>query len=189
MLRLKIDAKEEFSDETNEFEYYPAMTVDLENSLAAIMEWESKHKVHYLNNKDLTEEQTIDFVRCMVIGDDKTKDLALVRIMKDRDLLLQVKNYMEDPHTATTISNNKTKGLQHGKKRSEIVTAEVVYFWMTQLNIPFECDKWNINNLLTLIGVCNIKGSSNPDKMSKKDILAQNAALNKARRMKNGSKG
>lgn len=187
MLTLNINAEEEYDDAAGEFVYYPAMVVEMENSLVAISEWESKHKIHYLNNKNLTDEQATDFIRCMIINKN-IRDEAMKRIVKNIDLLKEIKAYMEDPHTATTISNNKIrKGAPH--KSREIITAEVVYFWMTQLSIPFECDTWNINNLLALIGVCNIKGSTNPEKMSKKDILAQNAALNKARRMKNGSKG
>lgn len=188
MLRLKIDAAEEYDDASSEFKYYPELIVDMENSLVSIMEWESKHKIHYLNNKDLTEEQALDYIRCMIL-DESIRDDAIDRIVKNPQLLSEIRSYMEDPHTATTISNNKpVKGPPRRRSR-EIITAEVVYFWMTQLSIPFECERWNINNLLALIGVCNIKGSANPDKMSKKDILAQNAALNKARRMKNGSKG
>ena len=123
-----------------------------------------------------------------MIIDESIRDDAIERIKNNMDCLNKIKTYMEDPHTATTINNNKFSKGKVAKKK-EIITAEVIYFWMTQLGIPFECDKWNINNLLALIGVCNIKGSSNPEKMSKKDILAQNAALNKARRMKSGSKG
>ena len=85
--------------------------------------------------------------------------------------------------TATTINMH---GLSKGGK--EIVTSELVYYWMVALNIPFECQKWHLNRLITLIQVCNVKNTP-PKKMSKRDIMSRNAALNAARRKKYNSKG
>ena len=83
--------------------------------------------------------------------------------------------------TATTFVDRK-KSL-----KKEIITSEIVYYWMVMYNIPFECEKWHINRLLTLIRVCTVK--MNTEKMSKKDLYAQNRALNMARRKRLGTKG
>ena len=85
--------------------------------------------------------------------------------------------------TATTFSADKK-----GKTNRERVTSELIYYWMITLNIPFECQKWHLNRLLTLIRVCNIKNQP-PKKMSKKQIMSRNSALNAARRQQLNSKG
>ena len=86
--------------------------------------------------------------------------------------------------TATTFTESQNK-----KYSREIVTSELIYYWMIALNIPVEeCQKWHLNRLLTLIKVCDIKNQP-PKKMSKSAIMNRNAALNAARRKRLGSNG
>ena len=59
---------------------------------------------------------------------------------------------------------------------------------MTALNIPFECEKWHFNRLLTLINVCSQKNAP-PKKMSKDDVRRRYAELNAKRRAAMNSKG
>ena len=94
----------------------------------------------------------------------------------------QINEYIDEPMTATTF--NETNNTSN----REIVTSELIYYWMFSLNIPMECQKWHLNRLLTLIRVCNIKNQP-PKKMSRRDIINRNAALNAARRSKLNSKG
>jgi hypothetical protein len=85
--------------------------------------------------------------------------------------------------TATTFADDKRSG-----RNSEIITAELIYYWMISLQIPVDFDKWHINRLLTLIRVCNIKNQPQK-KMNKKDIMSRNAALNAARKQQLNTNG
>ena len=97
--------------------------------------------------------------------------------------ILQVNEYIENPMTATTFIEDRD-----GKKSREIVTAELIYYWMISLNIPVEFEKWHLNRLLTLIRVCNIKNQP-PKKSSRREIMSRNAALNAARKRQLNTNG
>ena len=94
-----------------------------------------------------------------------------------------IKEYISNPMTATTFSNEPAGG-----RSGEKITNEILYYDMVALNIPFECEKWHLNRLMTLIKVCNIK-SQPPKRMGKGDIMRSNAALNAARRKQHNTKG
>lgn len=172
MLKITIPSVDLYDEEREEFINSKEQSLQLEHSLVSISKWESKWKKPFLSKGEKTIEETIDYVRCMCT----TQNIdPLTYKMLTNENLLQVRNYIEDEMTATTFSNdNKTIN-------REIITAEIIYYWMIALNIPFECQKWHLNKLLTLINVCNIKNSP-PKKMSKKDLARRNSSLNEARK-------
>lgn len=182
MLQLHIPAREYFDDETQEFKTLKDTVLQLEHSLISISKWESKWKKPFLSNEMRTLEESRDYVRCMTLNSN-VQDLTY-------DLLTQedfakVKEYIDDKMTATWFNRDQEK---KGTGRGPTITSELIYYWMISYNIPFECQKWHLNRLLTLIEVCEIKNTP-PKKMSKKELYARNKALNDARRKKMGTKG
>nr|DAW67399.1 MAG TPA: hypothetical protein [Caudoviricetes sp.] len=179
MLTITIPAMELFNDITQEFIETKAQTIQLEHSLVSISKWESKWNKPFLANNDKSIAETLDYIRCMTITQNVNPD---VYRRLSRSNIEDINNYIDAPMTATTFSDNKS-----GRSR-EIVTSELIYYWMISLNIPMECQRWHLNRLLTLIRVCNVKNTP-PKKMSRREIMNRNAALNAARRKQLNSKG
>lgn len=180
MIRITIPANELWDAKNKQFINVKEHTLQLEHSLVSLSKWESKWCKPFLTKQEKTVEETIDYIRCMTLT--QNVDQNVYKCLTNENII-QVNNYIEAPMTATKISEDN-----NGKSNKEQVTAELIYYWMVALNIPFECQKWHLNRLLTLIRVCNIKNSP-PKKMSKKEILNRNRALNEARRAKLKSKG
>lgn len=184
MLQLIIPQREWFNDRTQEFVTSPKCVLQLEHSLLSISKWESKWKKPFLGKDEKrTLEQSIDYVRCMTINHQS--DPSVYRGI-DRKMLQQVKDYIDDSMTATTFSKRQLNGGKGGRK--EIITSELIYYWMANYGIPFECEKWHLNRLLALIRICEIKSNTN-NKMKRGDIYANNKALNAANRARFKSKG
>ena len=182
MLQLTIPQREWFNDKTQEFIVYPKRVLWLEHSLLSISKWESKWKKPFLQQDHARSyEESIDYIRCMTINTQHDPD-AYKGLNKN--ILDKVREYINDGMTATTFS--KRSNGNNGKK--QVVTSELVYYWMINYNIPFECEKWHFNRLMTLIRICEIKSNGN-QKMKRSDTYARNKALNAANRAKFNSKG
>lgn len=181
-LTVCVPAKEYFDPVTNEFFQTKKMTVTLEHSLISISKWEAKWHKAYLANNQKTEEEVIDYIRCMLIT-NVTDENVMRALVSDRNIINKILAYIQDPMTAT-VTNNK------GQKASrETVTNELIYCWMVSLKIPFEpCEKWHLNRLMKLIEVCAIKNTP-PKKMSKSDLMRRNSALNAKRRAMHHTSG
>lgn len=176
MLQITIPAAEYYDDSKGEFINVPSQTLMLEHSLLSISKWEAKWKKPFLvDNPPKTEEETIDYIRCMTINHRTVDPRCYMGLTKE--LYEQIADYINDPMTATTFSNNQR---QNGSKR-QIITSELLYYDMTVCNIPFECEKWHLNRLLTLINICAIKNQPQK-KMKKSEISKRNRALNAQRR-------
>ena len=179
MLKLTIPGGE-FWDERNErFIYSDPKTIALEHSLVSLSKWESKWGKPFLTKDEKTNEEILDYFRCMTITqnvDPKTY------YSLTQDNIKAITDYMNAPMTATTIK----RGPQRPGR--EIVTSELIYYWMIAFGIPFECQKWHLNRLIMLIRVCEIKNQK-PKKRSQRDVLSQYAALNAARKKMHNTKG
>lgn len=180
MLTLNIPARELWDDEKQEFISTKEQVLNLEHSLVSLSTWESKWNKAFLSNRDKTDEEILDYIKCMTLN---KKVSPIIYDLLTREDYIKINNYISAPMTATCFSDDKT-----ARMGREVVTAELIYYWMIALNIPFECQHWHLNRLLTLIKVCNIKNTP-PKKRSKREIMSRNAALNAARRKQLNSSG
>ena len=181
MLKITIPASEQWDDSKQEFVYTKERTLELEHSLVSLSKWESKWCKPFSSRDNKTYEETIDYIKCMTLNSNVDPN---VYTCLTNENIKQINEYIEAPMTATWFSKE-----QHGGRSSnEQITSELIYYWMIALGIPFECQKWHLNRLLTLIKVCNIKNQP-PKKMSKREIMSRNAALNAARRKQHNTRG
>jgi hypothetical protein len=180
MLRITIPAVEQWDEQKQEFITTKEQTLSLEHSLVSLSKWESKWCKAFLTKDNKTSEETLDYIKFMTLT--QNVDSEVYNYLTNGNIS-EINEYIEAPMTATYFSDEKTS-----KTSREQITAELIYYWMIALNIPFECQKWHLNRLLTLIKVCNIKNQP-PKKRSKKDIMSRNAALNAARRKQLNTKG
>lgn len=181
MLTIVVPGVESWDEQKEEFvPAQPPVVLQLEHSLLSLSKWESRWEKPFLSKDDKTKEETIDYIRCMNLN-PSTSVSVYERLTAQN--LRAVNAYIDAKYSATTIHDERKTA-----RNSETVTSELIYYWMVTLNIPFECQKWHLNRLLTLIRVCNIKNQP-PKKRSQRSILRQNAALNAARRQRAHSKG
>jgi oligoribonuclease NrnB/cAMP/cGMP phosphodiesterase (DHH superfamily) len=181
MLQITIPQVDMWDEQKEEFISSKERTLQLEHSLVSLSKWESRWCKAFLSNKEMTAEESIDYIRCMTITQNVPDDVY--NAIPD-SIIKEVSEYMALPMTATWFTDEDKKTSSGG----ETVTAELIYYWMISLNIPMECQKWHLNRLLTLIKVCNIKNQP-PKKRSKKEIMSRNAALNAARKKQFNTSG
>jgi hypothetical protein len=179
MLQLIIKGREEWDEGKQEFVYTQGKTLQLEHSLVSLSKWEAKWQKAFLSAEEKTREETVDYIRCMTITQNVDPKIYT---MLSKENLDAVNKYIECPMSATIVRETP------GPRSHETVTSELIYYWMISYQIPFECQKWHLNRLLTLIRVCGIKNQP-PKKQSKKDIMSRNSALNAARRKQLNTKG
>lgn len=180
MLSLTVPKRELYCEEINEFVTVKETKLQLEHSLVSLTKWEAKWHKPFLSKEQMTLEETIDYIRCMTISQNVD---PLVYLNLTENNIDEVKRYIEEPMTATTFNLTKNNSTNR-----EIITSELIYYWMIALNIPFECQKWHLNKLFTLIQVCNIKNTP-PKKMSIKEIMERNRTLNEERKRRLNSLG
>lgn len=180
MFQLTIGGTEYYDEKENRFVTTKPKMVKLEHSLRSLAKWESKWKKSFLSSKKMTREESLDYIWCMEVTGQVEREVFDLLLPAQID---QIDKYIADPMTATTINRRK-----NGPTSRKIITAEIIYFWMFQNGIPMECDKWHLNRLLMLIEVCSAEGGPK-QKMSMKDQMAQQRAINESRKKKFNTRG
>lgn len=173
---IHIEETELFDETNNRFITVKETDLVLEHSLLSISKWESKWKKPFLQDGSMnTSEKVMDYIKFMTISPQKPD--PNVYLCLNQNHIKEITDYINDPMTATWFSEDRNK--KKKKPVKEILTSEVIYWQMIALQIPIEFQKWHLNRLVTLIRVCNAK--NNPEKMSPKDLAAENARINAQR--------
>lgn len=187
MLTLKLeDSRSYYNEATEEFCYTKPITLKLEHSLLAISKWETKFCKPYLVKESRTDEEIEYYVWCMILSPEDVP-IDYVRVLNHNERRM-VADYLKEKATATIMCKRNKKG-KASTSAGEDTTSELIYYWMSALQIPFiPCETWNINRLIKLIEVANAHQEP-PEKMSQKSVIAQQRAINEARKKKYGTKG
>lgn len=167
MLEVLIPATERFNAETMRFESISEDHIlHLEHSLYSISKWEQKWRKPFLH-AEKSYEETCDYVRCMTLDEDIPNDVY--EFIPD-EVINEVNDYINDTPTATWFgkSDAQSQHVEGKSKRVDIITNEIVYYWLIELGIPFECEHWNYNRLMTLIKVVEKKRQENDPNTKKK---------------------
>lgn len=181
MLTVEIPEIELYDEETSTFFINSKKEIfQVEHSLISISKWESKWTKPFLSKEPKTLEETIDYIKCMTITQNVNPDVYKFIPTPVRK---QIEAYIDAKMTASWFKENPNT-----PKNSEVITSELVYYWMISLNIPFECQKWHFNRLLALIRVCNVKNSK-PQKTNRKEMAANRTLLNQKRHAQHNLKG
>ena len=146
-------------------------TLNLEHSLISVSKWESKFHRSFVKRPPNNSDELLEYIRCMVVSESKP---GLIEHLSPANFEA-IDEYIHDPMTATYMRDRPDSG-----GGGDVITSELIYYWMIQLNIPFECQHWHFKRLMTLIKLTNAKNNSS--KVNPKRMAAQNRALNAKRK-------
>jgi hypothetical protein len=173
MLKLSVSIPEVFNETNNEFIGGHVVDIELEHSLVSLSKWESFFETPFIASKDKTEEQVLWYVEAMTLTPNVPPEVFQ---NLSQDNVDAINKYINAKMSATWFSEEEKK-----KHSREVVTAEIIYYWMISLGVPFECQHWHLNKLLTLIRVCNQKNAPEK-KLTKQEIAERNRDLNAQRK-------
>ena len=176
MLEINVVTGESYDETDSKFKTDQTYRVELEHSLVSVSKWESLWEIPFLGKDDKTSEQTVSYVRMMIRGDDPPPEVFQKLLTSH---LPEIKTYIEAKMTATTVAE-----APGSSGRPEIITSELIYFWMISMKIPVQFQDWHLNRLITLIRVITLKNAP-----KKKMSMADRKALNRQRLAQHNTRG
>lgn len=180
MLTITVLGTELWDETVGEFSTVDDVVLELEHSLVSLSKWESKFEKPFLGSGEKSIEEISEYLRLMVLTPDISDD---VMNRLDSQNIESINLYINSSQSATTFGEMpKTRG------SGEVITSELIYYWMVAFNIPFECENWHLNRLFSLVRICNLKNGK-PKKMSKGALAQRNRELNAQRRAQLGTSG
>jgi hypothetical protein len=181
MLTIEVPGVEHYDEAREEFVDLNPTTLQLEHSLVSLSKWEAKWETPFLGDKPKTPEQNFDYVKLMTLTPN-VPDEVYSRLSEEN--FAAINAYLESKQTATWFSEEAAG--KPGAK--QVITSELIYYWMVALTIPWDAENWHLNRLITLIRVCNQKNAPEK-KMSRAEIMERQRRLNAERRAKYNTSG
>lgn len=184
MLKIIIEENELFDEETSSFIVVEHSVIELEHSLLSLSKWESKYQKPFLAPGNKTPDEIVDYILCMVLPNDSGKvvDKETISHFSQKNFD-EINAYINSTQSATTFGEMPKK-----KGTGEVITSELIYYWLVAFTIPFSCETWHLNRLFSLIKIANFKNQKGK-KMSSNELAARNRELNAKRRAELGTSG
>ena len=180
MLTITVGATDVYDEASGTFGDHGGVELQLEHSLVSLSKWESIHEKPFLGKDAKTPEEVTSYVECMLLTSDPPRHI--LQSLSEENVQA-INDYIDKKMTATWFSERT-----RSPAVSEIITSELIYYWMVTFNIPWEAQHWHLNRLFTLIRVCNTKQET-PKKMSRAEVARRNRDLNAQRKAQLGTKG
>lgn len=180
MLTVLIEGQEFYDEDENEFSSIGDVELEMEHSLISLSKWESKHQKPFLAKDTKTTEETYDYLKFMIVTPGIDRDVVHKCSRKNIEM---IQSYIDSSQSATTFGI-----MPENRGQGEVITSELIYYWMVAFTIPWEAETWHLNRLFSLIRICNIKNSK-PKKMSHADLSIRNRELNAKRKAELGTSG
>jgi len=176
MLEIDVALGESYDETTSEFVKTNSFRVRLEHSLVSMSKWESVWEKPFLGKEEKTQEQTLSYIQFMILNDDLPPGV-FPKLIENHSK--EIQEYISADRSATKLHSDPNT-----KQSREIITSELVYYWMISMNIPVEFENWHLNRLITLVRVITLKSSP-----KKQMTAAQRRQLNRQRLAKYGTRG
>lgn len=158
-----------------------AVELNLEHSLVSLSKWESKHEKAFFGPQEKSEGELADYVNHMIVDAEPPEDFLNRLTMFETT---RIRQYIDSKQSATWFRED-----QKARPSQEIITSELIYYWLINFQIPFQpTETWHLNRLLTLVKICGIK-QTKPRPMNKKQQMEEYRRLNAERRAKLGTSG
>lgn len=180
MLRITINGDEYYDESTETFETLGDVVLELEHSLVSLSKWESKFQKPFLTAGEKTSEEILEYIRAMIVTPGQDPDVVFRFSQENLD---EINAYIDSSQSATTFG-----AMPDRKGLGEVITSELIYYWMVAFTIPFECENWHLNRLFSLVRICNLK-QSKPKKKSRHEIAEERTRLNAQRREQLNTRG
>lgn len=185
MLKITIPKTESWDEGNNVFVNTEEVSLELEHSLVSLSKWEAIWEKPFIGDDEKSVEETLSYIECMILTPDYPAD---VTSRLTNDLITKIQSYIDAKRSATWFNEKAQPGQ---KKSREVITSELIYYWMGIYKIWKDCEDWHLNRLFTLIKVHSAKSETGQKKKprSQAEMMAERRRLNEQRKAQYGTNG